>query len=139
MAELLLGQTLAFDGNPMTEGMGVARHDPTGAILSRDGRIADMGDGDTLRQRHPRARVTDYGRALISAGFVDAHAHGHAPPTGTRLARNWSAEACQERPSAKRRQAARERVRAVAMAVDRSSLRQPTAGSVITSSGPGTG
>ena len=75
MADLLLGQTLAFDGNPMTDGPGVARHDRTGAVLIRDGRIADMGDGDALRQRHPQARVTDYGAALISAGFVDAHAH----------------------------------------------------------------
>ena len=75
MADLLLGQTLAFDGNPMTDGPGVARHDRTGAVLIRDGLIADMGDGDALRQRHPQARVTDYGAALISAGFVDAHAH----------------------------------------------------------------
>ncbi len=75
MEDILLGKTLAFDGNPMTEGLGVAHHDRTGAILIRDGRIADMGDGDTLRRRHPDARVTDYGAALISAGFVDAHAH----------------------------------------------------------------
>ena len=28
-----------------------------------------------LRAAHPQARVTDYGKALISAGFVDAHVH----------------------------------------------------------------
>jgi guanine deaminase len=44
-------------------------------VLVEGGRIAAVGDADDLRARHPQARVTDYGSHLISAGFVDAHAH----------------------------------------------------------------
>jgi guanine deaminase len=39
------------------------------------GRIKAVGNADTLRAAHRQARVTDYGKALISAGFVDAHVH----------------------------------------------------------------
>ena len=46
-----------------------------GAVLVDDGRIVAVGTADDLRARHPQARVTDYGRALISAGFIDAHVH----------------------------------------------------------------
>ena len=41
---------------------------------------AAVGDAADLRAAHPTARVTDYGDALITAGFVDAHAH--YPQTG---------------------------------------------------------
>ncbi|GAB4391130.1 guanine deaminase [Albidovulum sp.] len=75
MMELLIGQTLRFGGNPMLEGPGAALHSGRGAVLIEDGHIAAVGEADALRQAHPRARVTDYGSALISAGFIDAHAH----------------------------------------------------------------
>ncbi|MFC2969698.1 guanine deaminase [Acidimangrovimonas pyrenivorans] len=75
MAELILGQTLAFAADPFVEGPGAARHEWRGAVLVEDGRIAAVGPADALRAAHPRARVTDYGEALISAGFIDAHAH----------------------------------------------------------------
>ena len=75
MAELLLGQTLGFVGNPMTDGLGAAWHTSRGGVLIADGRIAALGEADDLRRAHPEVRVTDYGDALISAGFVDAHAH----------------------------------------------------------------
>ena len=75
MADLLLGQTLSFGGNPLTEGPDAARHDARGAVLIENGLIAAVGDADRLRRAHPEARVTDYGQALISAGFVDAHVH----------------------------------------------------------------
>ncbi|MDE3120617.1 MAG: guanine deaminase [Paracoccaceae bacterium] len=75
MADLLLGQTLSFSADPFAEGAGAARHERQGAVLIEDGRIADLGPADRLRAAHPRARVTDYGAALISAGFVDAHMH----------------------------------------------------------------
>ncbi len=75
MTELLLGQTLGFDGNPMTEGLAAARHSARGGVLIEGGRIAAVGEADDLRRAHPQAQVTDYGNALISAGFVDAHAH----------------------------------------------------------------
>lgn len=77
---LLIGQTLAFAGDPFAEGPGAARHSSRGGVLVQDGRIAAMGEADDLRRAHPRAECHDYGAALISAGFVDAHAH--YPQTG---------------------------------------------------------
>lgn len=75
MADLLLGQTLTFAADPFEAGPAAARHETHGAVLVEDGRIAAVGPAERLRAAHPRARVTDYGGALISAGFVDAHAH----------------------------------------------------------------
>ncbi|AWD21244.1 guanine deaminase [Fuscovulum blasticum] len=75
MADLLLGQVLSFAGDPFVEGPGAARHITAGGVLVENGRIAAVGDGAALRAAHPAARVQDYGRSLISAGFVDAHVH----------------------------------------------------------------
>ena len=80
MADLLLGQTLSFAADPFVAGPAAARHEPRGAVLVEDGRIAAAGPADALRAAHPDARVTDYGDALISAGFVDCHMH--YPQTG---------------------------------------------------------
>ncbi len=74
MADLLLGQVLRFEGDPFRD-EGAARHDSHGAVLVDAGRIIACGPADRLRAAHPQARVTDYGSALISAGFVDAHVH----------------------------------------------------------------
>ena len=73
--ELLIGQTLAFEGDPFVEGPGCARHDARGGVLLRDGRIAALGTSDDLRRAHPDAPVTDLGDALILPGYVDAHVH----------------------------------------------------------------
>lgn len=75
MPDLLLGQTLRFTANPFLEGPEAARHDPHGAILIEHGRIAAIGPADDLKRAHPTARITDYGRCLLSAGFIDAHVH----------------------------------------------------------------
>jgi guanine deaminase len=75
MADLILGQTLSFTGDPFREGPEVARHERCGAVLLEAGKIAAVGPADTLKAAHPQARITDYGSALISAGFVDAHVH----------------------------------------------------------------
>lgn len=72
---LLLGQTLRFTGAPFAQGIDAARHERNGAVLVANGRIAEVGTAQDLRVRFPRAEVTDYGDALITAGFVDAHAH----------------------------------------------------------------
>ncbi len=74
MAELLLGQLLWFEGDPFAR-PDAARHESHGALLIAGGQIAARGTADALRAAHPQARVTDYGRALISAGFIDAHVH----------------------------------------------------------------
>ncbi len=75
MADLILGQTLSFAGDPFAEGPAAARHERQGAVLVDGGRIIAAGQADRLRAAHRHARVTDYGNALISAGFVDAHVH----------------------------------------------------------------
>jgi guanine deaminase len=72
---LVLGQTLAFSGDPRTHGPAAARHDRQGAVLLRGGRIAAVGPADDLRAQAPDAEVTDHGDALILPGFIDAHAH----------------------------------------------------------------
>ena len=73
---LLLGQTLAFVGDPFRVPLAEAtRHERRGGVLIRDGRIAETGSADALRAAHPQVPVTDHGEALITAGFVDAHAH----------------------------------------------------------------
>lgn len=75
MADLLLGQVLRFQGDPFEQGPDAARHDARGGVLVDHGRIVAVGAADGLRARHPQATVTDYGTALISAGFIDAHVH----------------------------------------------------------------
>ncbi|WP_296425435.1 guanine deaminase [Yoonia sp.] len=78
---LLLGQTLGFSGDPfINDWADVAHYARHGGVLIEGTKISVVGDGATLRQRHPDAIVTDYGAALISAGFVDAHMH--YPQTG---------------------------------------------------------
>lgn len=79
--QLLLGQTLGFSGNPLTgDWADAAQFDSAGGVLIDGGRIIEVGHGAALRAAHPHAQVTDYGDALISAGFVDAHMH--YPQTG---------------------------------------------------------
>ncbi|MEM6695128.1 MAG: guanine deaminase [Pseudomonadota bacterium] len=77
MATLVLGQVLSFRADPFHHPLAeAALHERCGAVLiGDDGRIAALGPADTLRADHPSAAVVDYGDALISAGFVDAHAH----------------------------------------------------------------
>ncbi len=75
MNDLLIGQVLSFASDPFTSGISAARHLTHGAVLVEDGKIAAVGEASDLRRAHPQARVTDYGSHLISAGFVDAHAH----------------------------------------------------------------
>ena len=78
---LLLGQTLSFDGDPLTgDWSDATHHDSAGGVLIVGERIAAVGNGARLRAENPDAAVTDYGDALITAGFVDAHMH--YPQTG---------------------------------------------------------
>ncbi|SEQ45280.1 guanine deaminase [Thalassovita taeanensis] len=72
---LLLGQTLSYATDPFSDGPDAARHATHGGVLLHEGRIAAVGQADTLRAAHPQARVVDYGDGLIMAGFVDAHVH----------------------------------------------------------------
>jgi len=79
--QLLLGQTLQFTGDPFTENWAdVTQHDSAGGVLVEGARIMAVGNGAALQQAHPEAAVTNYGDALLTAGFVDAHMH--YPQTG---------------------------------------------------------
>lgn len=79
--QLLLGQTLGFSGNPlMGDWQDTIQFNSAGGVLIANGRIVAIGDGVDLIAAHPLAKVTDYGDALITAGFVDAHMH--YPQTG---------------------------------------------------------
>ncbi len=75
MADLLQGQVLHFTGDPFVLGEAAAQHISDGAVLVEGGRIAAVGEASALKAAHPQAARHDYGRALISAGFVDAHVH----------------------------------------------------------------
>ncbi|NOX41079.1 MAG: guanine deaminase [Alphaproteobacteria bacterium] len=74
--DLLLGQTLGFASDPfLTPVVEAAKHVRRGAVLIENGKVAEVGEADILRKAHPEANITDYGDALITAGFVDAHVH----------------------------------------------------------------
>ena len=75
MADLLLGQVLSFAGDPFADGPDAARHESQGAVVIDQGKIIAVGPAGPMRAAYPQARVTDYGRHLISAGFIDAHVH----------------------------------------------------------------
>jgi len=73
---LILGQTLSYDGDPFHVPIAeAAKWRRRGGVLIENGKIAAVGEADTLQANSPKAMVTDYGDALITAGFVDAHAH----------------------------------------------------------------
>jgi len=74
--DLLLGQTLGFVSDPFSNSISdAAKHTRRGGVLIQNGKIAAVGEADTLRKAHPEANIIDYGDALITAGFVDAHVH----------------------------------------------------------------
>ena len=73
---LLLGQTLRFTGNPLSDPWEETVHiDSDGGVLIEGAQIKAVGRGADLRKAHPQATVQDYGDRLICPGFVDAHVH----------------------------------------------------------------
>ncbi|WP_370301300.1 guanine deaminase [Pseudooceanicola sp.] len=71
---ILTGRVLSFTRTPFEgDAAGAARTDE--AIALSGGRIAALGPLETLRRAFPGAGIRDYGNRLITAGFVDAHAH----------------------------------------------------------------
>lgn len=73
--DILLGQVLSFAGDPFADGPDAARHESHGAVAIEHGKIAAVGPAAQIRTAYRHARITDYGRCLISAGFIDAHVH----------------------------------------------------------------
>jgi len=73
---LILGQTLSFSADPFFADPDTAsQHIDAGAVLITGGKIAQVGAADVLIKENPGVRTRDYGRRLITAGFVDAHVH----------------------------------------------------------------
>ncbi|VAV90921.1 hypothetical protein MNBD_ALPHA05-77, partial [hydrothermal vent metagenome] len=73
---ILRGQTFAFSGNPFEVGAEDAvdyRQD--GAVVVEGGRIIAVGPATEIIKQNSGAPVTNYGDALIMAGFIDAHTH----------------------------------------------------------------
>lgn len=81
MDHLICGQIITYHGDPFdipaTEAVQVSTQ---AGLLIKEGKIAAIGPAEQLRRAHPTTPVTDYGDALITPGFVDAHAH--YPQTG---------------------------------------------------------
>lgn len=46
-----------------------------GAVLVKDGQIADVGYANVLKTRYPEEETRDFGIAAIMPGFVDVHTH----------------------------------------------------------------
>ncbi|MCF2904556.1 guanine deaminase [Octadecabacter sp. CECT 8868] len=73
---LLIGQTLRFTADPFTVPLeDAAKTSARGAVLVRDGKIAQTGEAADLQRENPLAEVIDNGDHVITAGFVDAHMH----------------------------------------------------------------
>lgn len=71
---ILTGRVLSFTRTPFEgDAAGAARTDE--AVALSGGRIAALGPLEALRRAFPGAGIRDYGNRLITAGFVDAHAH----------------------------------------------------------------
>ena len=45
-----------------------------GAVLVRDGVIADIGTAEMMRLRYPEEEIKDFGMAALTPGFIDLHA-----------------------------------------------------------------
>jgi guanine deaminase len=71
---LLTGRILAFDRSPFDGDPGTSArlHE---ALVIRDGHVAAVGPLADLRAAWPTATARDMGDRLITAGFIDAHAH----------------------------------------------------------------
>jgi len=75
MAELILGQVISYRGDPFVEGPDAVHVELNGGVVMLGGEIVATGTADVLRNNYPQATVTDYGKSLISPGFVDPHVH----------------------------------------------------------------
>ncbi|HIC28869.1 MAG TPA: guanine deaminase, partial [Rhodospirillales bacterium] len=78
MAEnlVLKGQTLSFADDPFLVGPEAAvEHYSDGAVWMQDGLIRGVGPAMEILDTATGATVVDYGDYLITAGFVDCHAH----------------------------------------------------------------
>lgn len=79
MSELILISPNIFTNNeagPFIE---------SGAVVIRDGAVADIGDDREIRKKYPKARYQDLGEGLLTPGLVNLHHHLYSS-----LARGWN-------------------------------------------------
>lgn len=75
--QALRGQVVTFKDSPFTAGIEAALvHHSDGIVVIHDGKIHDVGQADTIRQKYAgQLQLTEYGDAIIMAGFIDCHVH----------------------------------------------------------------
>ena len=70
------GEILHFVGDPADLGSHALEHFADGALIIRDGHVAELGPADTLLASQPAGTpVDDYRGKLVMPGFVDTHIH----------------------------------------------------------------
>ncbi len=85
---LIRGITAEFRADPFAgsaEAALIWRQD--GAIMVRDGMIAEIGEAGAMMKQHPDVPVSDHSGHILTAGFVDCH--NHYPQT--RIIGSWGA------------------------------------------------
>ena len=79
--KILKGTILSFKKNPffnnIEESVNIIED---GGILIKNGIIAEVDNFLTIKEKNPLTKTYDYGRHLITAGFIDCHMH--YPQTG---------------------------------------------------------
>ena len=79
--KIIKGTILSFKKNPffnnIEESVNIIED---GGILIKNGIIAEVDNFLTIKKKNPLAKTYDYGRHLITAGFIDCHMH--YPQTG---------------------------------------------------------
>ena len=79
--KILKGIVLSFNKNPffnnIEDSVNIVED---GGILINDGIIEEVNNFSAIKNKYPLAKIYDYGKYLITAGFVDCHMH--YPQTG---------------------------------------------------------
>ena len=74
--KILIGNILSYKSNPFFNSFESAiDYRKRGAVLIDGNLIKEVGDRKSLIKIYPNAEIHDYGKKLISAGFIDAHMH----------------------------------------------------------------
>ena len=79
--KILKGIVLSFNKNPffnkIEDSVNIVED---GGILINDGIIEEVNNFSAIKNKYPLAKIYDYGKYLITAGFIDCHMH--YPQTG---------------------------------------------------------
>jgi guanine deaminase len=73
---LLRARTLTFHHRPAHgDDAGSYAYETDGGLLLENGKIADSGPFEAVRERHADAKIVDHRPALVLPGFIDPHIH----------------------------------------------------------------